>query len=259
MRPIQVTKGSQQTKKTIPLPLEVLFRPEGRGAYDADKTYMTGEAGNIRFRFKESDVAKKYTFPIEDPWEMRDDFLEKTDSLSIKLRGMTELYGRFAEGEGDFTIPPDKYHRKQKTKTNRHILADEYAEWRSLIRAAMDLEMTKWPELSSRFSPQKTSMLCKPLTLEIEWHQGRPVGIVTCSGILQALVATLQIDALNGARYRFCACENCEKCFRVTRKGRKYCSDDCKHKQIVRNSRGGKKSKSKSTIKIPMENNNEHL
>jgi hypothetical protein len=152
----------------------------------------------------------------------------------------------------DITVPGDKVPSPCHVTISSQLLTDEYMEWRALIRAAMTIEMSKWPNLKKRFPAHKVTRLSQPIPLAIEWREGRPIGIITCSGILQALIATLQIDALIGAHYRFCACVGCPKSFKVKRKDQRYCDEDCKHRQVVRDGRerqrgAAQKRKSRNT------------
>jgi hypothetical protein len=130
------------------------------------------------------------------------------------------------------------YVEKFFLDTASSLLDAEFLNWQSLVRAAMTTKMTAWPQLKREFPPDKITRLCQPMPLGIEWRQGRPTGVITCTGILRALIATLQIDALIGAEYRFCSYAKCGKEFRVTRTDQRYCSGtNCKYNQVVRDGR----------------------
>jgi len=134
---------------------------------------------------------------------------------------------------------PRMYVEKFFLDTAPSLLDVEFLNWQSLVRAAMTTKMTAWPQLKREFPADKITRLCQPIPLAIEWRDGRPTGSIICSGILQTLISTLQIDALIGAEYRFCACRGCPKSFKVKRKDQRYCSEDCKHRQVVRDGREG--------------------
>lgn len=242
MRPVQDTKRSHDKKsatppkkRTVPLPLEIIFRPDQRGTYNRKKVEYLGEDEDV-FQF-EFESGGGSTLPVEDPWLMRTDFLRVVEDGDDPLDGVTLVYGRFGVGIKDLTIPSGKLGENCHVVTAMRLLLEEYREWQALVRAAMKTAMSEWPKLKAKFSPRKVDWLCQPMALAVQWRNGRPTGIISCSGILEALIATLQIDALIGAEYRFCACEGCRKCFKVKRKDQRYCDERCKHRQVVRNVR----------------------
>ncbi len=246
MSPQQASKRSQVKKiaaparkrrvqlpqRAVPLPLEVVFIPDPRGAYDASSSEaIYGEDGS-------------------DPHVVRFDFMPTTEQnwprMSLGQDSLTPFYGRWGTGPDDLTVPWERFRAVlDKMKTDEalagdlsaRLISEEYMEWRSLVRAAMTCKMTDWPKLNREFPQSKVTRLCQPLALAIEWRNGRPHGIITCTGILQALIATLHIDAVIGAEYRFCACVGCTNSFKVKRKDQRYCDDDCKHRQTVRDGR----------------------
>jgi hypothetical protein len=64
------------------------------------------------------------------------------------------------------------------------------------------------------------------------------VGTVTLRSFIDAIVASIQIDKLRGAEFRYCARSDCTEPFQVeSRHERIYCSTDCAHYMAVKNSR----------------------
>jgi len=245
----EVTSALLFGGKSAPLPLEILFRPDARGVYDCrqaecleDENEPSGpgendlKGGAWAFRFVPGDGS---TEPVENPWLMRREILAEDDDPSSLLDDITLVYGRFGIGADDLTVPAGTIADDCHVARAGRALRNEYMEWRSLLREAMTMEMSKWAKLKVRFSPQKVDRLSRPMPLTIEWRKGRPAGVIACSGVLDALIATLQMDALLGAEYRYCACDGCHKSFRVKRKDQRYCSDSCKHRQVVRDGRPG--------------------
>jgi hypothetical protein len=229
--------------RTVPLPLELVFRPGIRGAYRTNKG--TADENNTMFHF-DFEPGSGSDEPVEDAWEMRDLFVRPDDSdWGSRLDGITLVYGRFGVGVEDIWVPYHKIPKPCHVLTALELFQDEFREWQSLIRAAMTTKMIAWPKLEQKFPAHKVNLLCQPIRLAIEWHDGRPTGIVRCSGILQALIATLQIDALMDAEYRFCACVGCPKSFKVKRKDQRYCDEDCKHRQVVRDGREKQRKETK--------------
>ncbi len=244
MRPIQVTKRSHIKKEVIPLPLEIIYRPGARGMYDLSACDWDEENGTGRIKFMPD--GGPVDMGIADPWKMRSEFL----SPDANWRGMTLRWGRFGVGSEDILEPirinkeaaravrfPRMFAEKFFLDTAPSLLDAEFLNWQSLVRAAMTTKMTAWPQLKKEFPPDKITRLCQPMPLGIEWRQGRPTGVIPCSGVLTALIATLQMDALIGAEYRFCACRGCPKSFKVKRRDQRYCDEDCKHRQVVRDGR----------------------
>jgi len=260
MSPVKDTKRSQSKKRagppkkrTVPLPLEIVFRPDARGTYDPGKAeWVNAECESynpmkggfvgeyVRFEFVPHDPEDVLTFPlsdVEDPWLLRNGILFGDVDAAEMLDFFTSSEGRWGVGLDDLLVPKDKFPKDCDWWTARDLLRGEYMEWRSLIRDAMSLKMNEWPKLKAKFPARKVDILCEPMALSVEWQSGRPIGVIGCRGILRALIATLQIDALIGAEYRFCACVGCPKAFKVKRKDQRYCDEDCKHRQVVRDGR----------------------
>jgi hypothetical protein len=207
---------------------------------------------------------------IADPWKMRSEFL----SPDANWRGMTLRWGQFGVGSGDI-LEPFRFDKNfARTVSFLGILAQErflesapslldveFLNWQSLVRTAMRTKITAWPQLKRKFPPDKITRLCQPMPLEIEWRHGHPAGVISCSEMLPALLATLQIDALIGAEYRFCAYIKCGKEFRVTRIDQRYCpGTNCKHNQVVRDSRDRqRKAVPQRTKQETKRKANEHL
>ncbi len=224
--------------RTLPLPLEILFRPDIRGTYDTRQAWSEGDKDTFtRFEFRKEDGG---TDLVADPWTVRNEFLEN-ENRGGGLIGMTLAYGRFGVGIDDLLLPTKKLGDLYMPYRASRLLDVEFKEWQRLFRAGMRAAMSEWPTLKRRFSSYKVARLCAPLNLVVEWRNGRPIGVISCSGVLQAVIATLQVDAVIGAEYRFCACVGCPRSFKAKRRDQRYCGDDCKHKQVVRNGRERKR------------------
>ena len=251
MRPVKSTERSQikasamrASQRTIPVPLEVLFRPLVCGTYDVRRAETVDSSDEgwdlpkdasgsfIRFEFVPEEGA---TADVEDPWRMREDLL--SNEQDAQLDGTTLVYGRWGTGAEELMVPEGKLGESFYPWRADLALNEECLEWLALIRSAMTTPPQKWERLKKQYPPFKVDLLCRPVSMSIDWRDGRPFGVIQPSGILQALIATLQIDALMGARYRFCACEGCPNSFEVMRRDQRYCSEACKHRQVVRDGR----------------------
>jgi hypothetical protein len=246
VRPVKNTKRSRIDKKSLPLPLQITYQPGAKGTYDFKACDFDYENKTVRMKFV-PEVGPS-DMEMADPWAMRAEFL----APDADWQGMTLKWGRFGVGSEDIlepvrfnqvlagmiTITPQMLAEKALLDSAPALLDAEFLNWQSLVRTAMTTEMTAWPRLKTKFSPDKITRLCRPMPLEIKWRRGLPAGVVSCSEILPALFATLQIDALMGAERRFCAYAKCGKEFRVTRFDQRYCpGTKCRHNQVVRNSR----------------------
>jgi hypothetical protein len=81
-------------------------------------------------------------------------------------------------------------------------------------------------------------ILLQPLPIKLEWREGKPVGTMILRTVIDAVVASIQIDKLLGAEFRYCARPDCKKPFQIeSRHQRIYCSTDCAHYMAVKNSR----------------------
>jgi len=257
MSPVQGTKRSHSKKRTVPLPLEVIFRPGAGGTYNpGNAEWVNAECesynpikGGFIAEYERSEfvpnipefIAECDFTPIDDPWNLRGQILHREGDSDDYPDGGLELFtpdcGRWGIGRDDLMVPKDKFPEDCDWYTARELLGAQVKEWRSLIRAAMTTKMSEWPKLKAKFPAAKVDILCEPMALSVEWKEGRPTGVITCLGILRTLIATLQIDALIGAEYRFCACVGCSNAFKVKRRDQRYCNEDCKHRQVVRDGR----------------------
>jgi hypothetical protein len=231
------------TKRTVPLPLEIVFRVGIGGTYNTARQIPI-EDGELTARF-EFEPGGGSDGRIKDAWEMREEFLVKEENEDDGIPGvvgMSLAFGRFGVGREDLSVPLKKLGKRYSAFEAKRLLEADYSEWRSLVCAAMGTKMNDWPKLKRKFPADKVNLLCQPMRLTVEWENGWPNGIIKCSGILQAVIATLQVDALLNAEYRSCACIGCGKRFKVTRKDQRYCPDsNCKHRQVVRNARSRKR------------------
>jgi|GEM_PF-5139846 hypothetical protein len=235
------------TKRTVPLPLEVVFQIAAGGMYNPSRQIpREDEDLTVRFEFEPGGGSGER---IKDAWGMREEFLVAEEEGWIPgIDGMSLAFGRFGVGTEDLSVPLKKLGERYSAFEAKKLLEADYLEWRSLVRAAMGAKMNDWPKLKRKFPAHKVNLLCQPMRLALEWENGRPKGMIQCSGILQAVIATLQVDALMDAEYRFCACRGCRNSFKVKRKDQRYCSDKCKHKQAVRDARSRKRKTAKRSM-----------
>ena len=70
------------------------------------------------------------------------------------------------------------------------------------------------------------------------WTPHTHAAVIVTDTTLQAILATVHVDHLRGATFRFCARLDCGRQFLLeSRHAKKYCSYDCAHLEAVRRSR----------------------
>lgn len=152
-----------------------------------------------------------------DPWELRQEFLTwppKDWAIFVDWFGKV---GRFGISEKLF------------------------AEWQQLIEKALLTPPETWDELKTEFSPQLVDQLFRAPQLRFNWKANPPSVSLNSSEVIEIIIATVQVDALNNERFRVCARQDCNRPpFRVESRRKIYCSPDCAHLVAVRNSRARK-------------------
>src|SRR5438552_5971552 len=159
---------------------------------------------------------------VLDAWEVREMFFSiPSDPIALKL--FLEWTGRFAT----------RYYPRHDIK-----LTDIW-EWRTLLKQA--LARPDWKRLETNFDSRKVERLANhELSLFLSLRENRHSAVVRTHTTLDAMISTVQVDILLGAKYRWCARPDCRvKIFRVTSAHkRKYCTYDCAHLQSIRKKRG---------------------
>ena len=172
-------------------------------------------------------VEVKDRYELFDPWELRDAFLGwRTEDWQAFF---------FYVGRG--------------WSGSAYIAQSDFAEWQQLLREALLRPAREWRSLTGQYSPEKVAKLTGPLRIFFDWQRDVPAAMVVLPDSLTAIIATIQVDALQGAEYRVCARHDCKSApFRVEARQKIYCSSDCAHLVAVRQSRerAAKKGKRKN-------------
>src|ERR1019366_3476653 len=88
------------------------------------------------------------------------------------------------------------------------------------------------------FDPRKIAKLLAPLPMTFEWDEKTPRAHIVTMRSLHAIIATIQLDLLQGAKFRVCARHDCkEPPFRVKNPRKEFCCHECAHLALVRRSR----------------------
>ena len=146
--------------------------------------------------------------------------------------------------------PADQWKRFpiQEEKRNRLVGKEGFQKWQRLLRKAMVLPPKDWLALRDEFDLLMVWHLMHPISFNVDWEKEIPVARVPLSGVLETLIATIQLDKLQGAQFKVCARADCNNPpFRVEARQKEYCSYDCAHLAAVRRSRA-RAAESKSKV-----------
>lgn len=73
---------------------------------------------------------------------------------------------------------------------------------------------------------------------QIDWRGAKHLAVIETSDVVSAILSTIEIDHLRGAKFGVCARRDCPQFFEITsRHSRKYCSQYCAHLESVRRTR----------------------
>ena len=198
-----------QTKIALPISLEYLERP---GELVPTRELVAASPGDQIYKFR-ARPDRQMDGPF-DPWALREQFLSWP----------SENWGMFVEMAGDFG--------------GFGLSQNSFAEWQQLLREALVRPAREWNTLHATFSPQKANRLLGSLPLKFDWSGTGPTARVQTKATLDAMIASIQVDKLQGAEFRVCARLDCKKPpFKVGTRQKIYCDSDCAHLVAVRNSR----------------------
>lgn len=201
-----------QEKVTIPI---TVGHSELPGAlYSGTGRVPSPDSDTARFQFMpNSDLPPHGPF---DPWKLRDDFLSWPIEDWKSFVSLTGSFGPFQVSKRDFE------------------------RWQNFLKAALVCPPGKWKTLRGKFGiPGGKIRLVEPaFSVRFEWNGNSPIARITTNNSLEAIIATIWVDALQGAEFRTCARPDCKNPpFRIEARQKIYCSSDCAHLVAVRNSR----------------------
>lgn len=130
------------------------------------------------------------------------------------LNGCQEMFAQLAKRS------PDRWH--------------EYAEGLVSPKSNVPLRMLRAVDLSSRHTMQ---FHWKGVP-QRDWLGSRNLAFIEARDVVSAILGTIEIDHLRGAKFGVCARHDCPKFFEITsRHKRKYCSTPCAHLESLRRMR----------------------
>lgn len=128
------------------------------------------------------------------------------------------------------------------------VSQQDFNEWQRLLKEALVCPTRSWSKLESRFDRRKVRQLWEPLPITFDWTSRVPIARIKPFSALKTIVATIQLDRLRGAQFKFCARNDCRRVFELeSHPNRIYCDYECAHLVAVRNSR---RRKSEETTKF---------
>lgn len=126
----------------------------------------------------------------------------------------------------------------------------EFLQWQSLLREFLKRRPPTWGKWLDGLSHRKELYVTAvrihvDFKVQFHWKGKQHTALILAKDTLTAMLATVYIDHLRGARFRFCARPDCRKPYEVTtRHKRKYCRMYCGHLESLRRSRArGRKRK----------------
>jgi hypothetical protein len=112
--------------------------------------------------------------------------------------------------------------------------------WQGLVTHLLRVKPQYWPKLADTYGQRFLQMVKRNtrLRMSFDWEGPSPLAAVEASTTAQAIIASVQIDHLRGARFRVCARPDCGRVYEVQSKHeRMYCEQYCAHLVSLRRKR----------------------
>jgi len=181
-----------------------------------------------RFFFRNTSGSQPVNF---DPWSVRELFLSLETEADF-LRFLNRV-GTFSAsvGSGDWELKDFKGWQE----VFREFLRRAPATWeRYLAQLNVGTPRFNAPLISFELRVINDARF----QLRFVWEEDLQSGIIRVRHAASAILATILVDRLRGASFRFCARHDCRKPFEVKSKHeRKYCSQYCGHLESLRRMR----------------------
>jgi hypothetical protein len=197
--------------------------------------------------------------PIEDPWEVRDQFfrMKHTEEAALEFLNRVGVWSAHATvtARADRTLLNGafglrEFHGRALSLTLESLWRDQ-AHWRALLETPSLLRAEFGPPPGDNASPGEKSVFAtkarfqNALPIHIEWSKGSKRVPPSAHAVIQPitgselLIATAQIDLVSGTDFQICQRPDCGIPFSGRR--RKYCCENCAHVEAVRASRDREK------------------
>jgi hypothetical protein len=219
-----------KTKVTLPIDVVHFEHPGHLEPVSRKEFFENPKSETLEFRFIEDRTAAR--FGPFDAWQLRDDFLSWPIDDWEGFVAMAGCFGPFRVSKRSFGL------------------------WQKFLSEALIRPAREWKALQSEFGILNCDLrLTKPLAIAFGWDGDAPRAYITAKATLDTIIATIQIDKLQGAEFRVCARHDCKNPpFRVEARHKIFCDSACAHLVAVRNSRARaakNKTKMKRTARKP--------
>jgi hypothetical protein len=204
------------------IPATVAFRPTPcTWSQEADRQFRIQRGANLATT--STGLASDSTNSLADAWKLRSAFLNlKSDQEFLDLLNQTGLFFRLGT-----------YDSEQAWSVERFRL------WQRTLKVLLTRRPTTWSKRLELVEPdsgpiQSVLWLHGDFTLEFRWQEER-VAVFVATETLTAMLASIYIDHLRGAKFRICVRPDCARAFECTSKHRRrYCSTYCAHLESLR-------------------------
>ena len=247
-RPFVAGSGPPSKRVLPPMPVEIMYGPARLTVSfenDGDAIVFRSQIGRVQeFQFDQA----------LEPYRVREIFLDvQTPGEAIEFLSSSGFFSYpTPDGHGGGVLVMTWAEFQQWQELIRRILTDgflklkETQEIDGIQRLLLDAP-TSTNALLSRVSPREQVWLTgRPQGIVVEPRGGNPgpfgrdepVALIPVGNTLEAILATIYLDHLNGFDHALCGLKDCRKIYEVTSKhARLYCSPACAHKASVRRRR----------------------
>jgi predicted RNA-binding Zn ribbon-like protein len=208
----QATRAHKAPSYLINVPITVVFTPlpcswrlENEGDED-------GDGGLAVFTMRHERRTRLLRF---DPWQIRDAF--------FRIHTTAQL-GAFLHKTGVFSLHSDKF--------------SDLVLWRSLFERLQTKSPSEWRNIEGFGRKLVAVLQARSVKATFDLKNGHPSATLHATATLPAIVASIQIDHIRKAKFRFCMRPGCGRPYEVeSAHNRIYCSYACAHHQAVRMAR----------------------
>lgn len=246
------TEMKPKINRIVGIPFAVVLEaPEGR--WEITTNRGGADSPPLRFVLKER---KSRAIPEKiylDAFAVRDRFMSlKTEEETLDfLNGCGEFSSYLQDPEGgwhlkDFRLwrkvftelarrPPDRWKEYLSEELPESDELHEYAFFLPILEGTMHRVIFKWGRDE-----------------HLSWSGSKNLAVLRTFNVVSAIVTSIEVDHLRGAKFGVCARNDCRAFFEITSQhSRKYCTIYCAHLESVRRTRArrkqGKASRSRAS------------
>ncbi|MCU1309868.1 MAG: hypothetical protein JWO20_993 [Candidatus Angelobacter sp.] len=173
-----------------------------------------------------------------DAWKVRDYFLaSESDAEILNFLNKTGHFSKRLNVKGAWSY-------------------DSFRMWHTAFRGLLQRHPSGWGAWASKqfeHEPMiiKALQVYSQIPVDFRWTKTQHYAFFKATDTLGAILATIYIDKLRGAKHGFCARPDCRKDFEfISKHKRKYCSPSCAHLETVRRLRERQKSRKQEKRRV---------